>query len=309
MIFRGLTDTNILVEKGRSIQRLSVNVRMSTATAVGLAMPDLTKVQMKCILRRNSKEYVIFNDTLAVLALESMFFNGIEQLMSPGYMSIVTTGAVSIYAQNIIIDLKTPINLQGRDELTLEVSVTPSWLTFAGAIAQANACTIEMVWRDAIGIETFIPMIRSKYIQAGITKVDESIGDDITSLAFINTSGLTYGYYITDANAIIQQLTLTTDRYSINDTVDRMVGRRAAQFEQYGVSNNRGFNFVIIPDGECDQVKLSMLLNSANVLVSQNALVWRTYAIDGHTINRAANMAEKHDRRNTAKLRGQLNEQ
>ncbi len=311
MIWRGLSDTNILVERNRTVQRLSVNVRVGYSTTSGLTLPDLASVQMKCILRRNGREHIIFADNLQVLALESMFFTSIECLQHPGYLSLMSGSISSLpytYGQHLLIDLKSPINLQGDDTLSLEVAVTSAWLPSPAMLSFASGSTIEMVWREAIGVETFIPVIRSKYIQAGISKVDEAIGDDITSLAFINTQGASPGSFLTDATAIIQQMTITSDRYNINDTLDRMIARRRAQFETQGISDLHGFSFVLIPEGECDQVKVSLQMNALNVLVSKNVLVWRTYIVDKTTVARSARMHEKHDRRNTNKLKQHLGE-
>lgn len=307
---KGASDTNTFETKNRTVRRLSVVVRLALNSGGTASLPSLENVVLKCTLHRNGQKHIIFQDSLRLLAIESMFFGSIEQLQQASYMTLMADGVVApprIYGQQLMIDIGSPINVKGSDVLTLEASATNGWLTgSASTSTYISSSSIEFNWRDDIGVETFIPKIVSQYIPAQQEKFKHEMGDNVTSIAVINVEGQPPAGYVNDANAIIRHLSVNSDRYTMSDTIDRMLARRSVQFPMQNQSWWRGHSFYIDLNGEIDAASIELSLNAANVNTSKNAIVYRTYIIDAHTVHRAARMQAGHEAKNTEKVQQHL---
>jgi hypothetical protein len=307
---KGTSDNDSCIVKARTVRRLSVIVRTAVNAGGAASLPALENVTLKCVLHRDGQKFPIFQDSLRILALESMFFGCIEQLQNPSYMNIMNDGVFApprVYAQQLMIDLGSPINLQGRDELHLEATANQGWLTGAAATSSfTSSSTIAFKWRDEIGVETFIPTINSHYITATHANFKRDLGDNVTSIAFINTQGQLPAGYVNDSNAIIRHMSLATDRYDLSDTIDEMIARRNMQFPTQQQAWFRANSWFVDLPGEVDRCSVDLLLNPQNVLTSANAIVYRSYIVHARTVNRAASIVAKHEQRNAAKLQAEL---
>lgn len=282
----------------RTIQRCSIAIVLALPANVNnypLGL-DLSKVNIKAILRRNKADTIVMQDNLDILARESMYFHSIEPLTTfTAYMEKTPYPNRSFYLP-LFLDLGSVINLTGDDELNFEVNAVAGWY---GTNTDASNCVLDFQWRDAIGVEDAIPVIRSRYIQGGATVVNEHLGDNVLSITYVNTHIQNF----LSASAPINTLSIVSDKYQINDTYDRMIARRCTQFDSVEDANNRLNTFSYKPDTEIDDCRINITLNGANILQGKNAIVWRTYELDQYTYNRAINMDEKHKNRDANKLR------
>lgn len=296
-ILRGGSDTKRERINNRTIRRIGVSVKLFRLSGTTAVLPSLRSVVAKLELRRNGQTYVIFHDNLAVLARESMFLQAYEYLNSANAVTLDSEAGVGVYEFHpIMLDLGSPINVQGMDELNLEVTCTNAWVPAGYDPAK---CSIDFQVREDIGVEQVIPQIKSLPVAAGVNNVRESLGDNITSIAFIHSSDV-WGQAITGTNAIYTMLQIISDKYNVTDNMEHMVIRRASQFEGAGAANLRGRSFLYIPgpgNVELDNVQITATCNPANVLANENTIVYRTFVLDPNTANRAAAMESKHARR------------
>ncbi len=296
---KGLNDNMTYEVKSRTIKRLRINTFYFTTGGATL-MPAMQNVRITGTLRRGGRERVIFSDTLRALLLESNFMTTGECVYNDGagiVMSIV--GGVTNFFIPGIIDLKMPINLKGDDEFVVEANMSSSWIPTGGTASSY----MDFQWRDDIGVEKYIPRINSRSIQAGSTKWDEDLGDNVTQVSFISIPPTAVGgSFLTDATAVITNLKISSDRYDVNDNHYAMIARRQTLFETKATAENRYRSFQYPFEKECDQVRVEMLLNSANVAAGEQVVMWRSFEIDPGTYIRSEHMEAKHDQKDGAKL-------
>lgn len=274
-----------------TVQRLNVNVRLVHS---GTIDADLNKVKMNLTLKRQGKTHIIFASSLAVLVKESMYF---EQFLAtfPTANANAHTMAANTYMLPLTIDLGSPINVKNDDLLSLEVDAQSGWM----GTATASSCFIDFLWREKIGIEYHIPQIIVKAVRSGAGEFIESLGDNIISLAWINIAKTTYP---TDSTKVIENFVIDSDKYRIQDNVDRMLARRATQFGDLATASLRGFCFKYVPETEIDDVQANITLSSSNVAVNENYFVTRSLKLDNYTLERAQDFERKHYNRDARKL-------
>lgn len=300
MILKGTTDNNVIRVENKTIQRISANIRINMPSGSLPAVPDLRKINLTVTLTRNKKPFVIYSDTLAPIAYESMYFAGVEALQNSGYAQKMSANDTLF---PIMLDLGGCINVRKGDLLEIKAGVITGWLPVG---ADTTSSYIEIVEREQIGVETFIPRIQTRYIQAGVSKVSEALGDDVTSVAFVHLVPNTSSYSLNDANAIISSLQITSDRYNINDTIDRMISRRNTQFEYLSAANLRYRTFKLVPETEVDSLQIEAITVGSNIAASENVIVWRSHWYDNTTMQRAYDMEKKHSIRNEQKVTNKL---
>ena len=285
--------------QNRTVQRAFFNVRIDHTAIV---MPKFRAITVKCTLHRNGQDIEIFHDNLHTLAMESMFFHCYEVFQDPAASSGVASGTGGGVVQRypLMIDLKHCINVMNADVLELEVTLNDGW---AGPSATLAGCYIDVDWRDTIGVETMIPIINSKSIKGGEERIKESLGGNVTSIALVNLEvAPIFTLGLDDVHAIFKSLAIITDKYRIDDTMDRMITRRYMQFDYNNIADTRWNTFVYVPHSDVDQTQLSCVLEPTLVNAGMNYIVWRSYHVDGHTIKRAHGLHKKHDERNAAKV-------
>lgn len=297
MVIKGAADTQTYELKRKTVRRLSCNIRLKNT--VGVPAWDLRKVTLKATLTRNSSDIVIFHENLFLLLRESMFFHCSEFMYD---YTFAMNMATNWYLIPGMIDLGAPINLKGEDTLKLEATSLSGW---EGPNSSSAECSIEFEWREDVGVEHATPLIRSQAIQATTDKTTLSLGDNITSVALINLNVGTFpsAYSLTDANAVWNSFILNSDKINYNDNLDRMISRRISQFEFSIAAYYRVHSFMYkMPEKEIDQVQLVVGTNGANVVATQNYVVWRTFHLDSYTMQRGSAMVDKHEMRDHKKF-------
>ena len=285
-------DTQSLKLSNKTIQRIAFVLNMIGSGTLASIILEL--INVKIVLRRNGKEYVLAHDNLQILCQESMYFAGIEHALSKA--AIVLSGTYKLIP--LMLDLGYPINLKGKDQLTVEVTTKTGWY----ADWDANQSSLEVEDRESIGIETCIPFIKSKAISATHTRVVESLGDNITSITLLNTEDLDNS----DAEKIFDSFLLTSDKYSLSDNRGRMFARRATQFVSAEDAAARKENFRFVPAVELHGVELTLELDGANNAATKNYIVYRTFQITADGIDRARSMQDRHASQNAARASQQL---
>ena len=273
-----------------SVRRLMCNIRWNTTNTSNL--PQYENIVLRAVLTRNGKQTQLFNSGLHLLMRHCMFFNSFEHPIVPG--TFVNTMATNIYLIGITIDLGKCINLKGSDTIELFIQQLDGWVGTTGVTANSN---ITYTWREDIGNETVIPTIQTRPVQTSATEVSEHLGDNVTEISIIST--LTANP--TDANRQIDNFSILSDRYNVNDTLDRLISRRLTQFESFLDAQNRGHCFKYVPNTEIDNCRVEMKCNSANVTSGSLWIVYNQDILDEQTYQRAVRRNEKHAQKDASK--------
>ncbi len=289
--------------KNKTVQRLGVVINWQRPSNNAL-VPDYKKVLITATLKRGGKMKTLFRSNLRNLLTFSSFFGGLEHILFPMSYAPIMSGSGSTTNRQIagLIDLGDVINLNGSDEIFVEVQMIDGWIGMANATnIQAN--TIEFEWRETIGNEKATPIIETINIPTGNSIFSHSLGENVSKIALISPSVLP----VNTTNALITQFKLNSDRYNLTDTFEHMLARRNTQFEDFVTGSTRMQNFMYVPHTEINQANLELNLNPSNITAENLTLMYSRYDIDGQTLERFVNRGNKHAHKDEIHLRQQLN--
>jgi hypothetical protein len=290
-------DTQSLDLSLKTVQRFGFNLNLVGAGTPANVVLEL--IDVKCMLKRSGEDHVLFHENLQLLAQESMFMKGFKHALQKTVIVLNATVGSRLDLLPLIVDLGAPLNLKGDDKLRLEVTTKAGWM----GDYDSSQSSIEIEDREAIGVETFIPFIKSRALQATISRDQFSLGHNVTSIAFINTEASRDN---TDAQRVWDSVIINTDKVNWDDNRARILGRRASMFEDVAVAGDRKENFKYVPNVELDNVQITIQLNGANVAATKNYIVYRTFKITSEGLNRAQATQAKHDKKNTQKVVDQI---
>jgi hypothetical protein len=285
-------DTQTLELKKKTVQRFAFILNLLGAGAASTV--DLTLIDVKFVLKRGGRERVLAHENLQILAQESMYHQGYQHAFQKSTI-VLSAGAQELLP--LTVDLGSPLNLMGDDLLAVQVTTKTGWY---GTFSSSNS-SLEVEDREAIGVEKVIPYIRSRALQATISRDQFSIGDNVISVTLLNTESNRTN---TDADKVFDSIILNSDKINWNDNRGRIIGRRTTQFEDADTAALRGENFRYIPNAQLDNVQITLGLNGANVAATKNFVVYRQFEIDQEVVLRAQALTQKHGRRNLDKING-----
>lgn len=285
---------------------------VGTTVNVALTAPfvDLTKIPVRATLKRNKATEVLFSDTLKPLSMESCFFNAdfesalanASAVQSAQVIQTQTAGLVNIVMVSVRIDFGTTINVKGDDVLQFDVDFQPSSL---GAGINSTLSYVEVDYNDSIGLEFYTPIINSSTIAPGQSRVQESLGSSVTSVAFINMDIVSATLFGMASN--IQSLSFDSDKRSFTDDIYELNSKRDAMFNTRAEANGRFGSFLIHRNPqELDNVNLDLLLVAGSTTAGNNVIVWRTFKTSPEQFSNAQATASKHQIENM-KSSGLLN--
>jgi hypothetical protein len=188
------------------------------------------------------------------------------------------------------IDFGTVLNLDGDDELIVDISAPTSiTATEATTKADSTASSLEVKLIEGIGAQVKTPSIKQYGIPASQATYDQNLGDGVEGITFINKDKET----VLTADNVVTNVSIYSDRYS--DTLDAndLVATRAKKFEvpTEPALRHNSYQFLNRLVNGC---KLNIGLNSSNVTASKNFLVVRYAEFIAPTVRKGQNMAQKH---------------
>lgn len=182
-----LGETVKLTVREQSVEGVFFNV-FCQAAAVNTTLNALTdfiskEVSLKCTLMRGNKGKEMISDNLQILGIYSSLNYGLNNWYKG---NVIRYKDVAVKEQ-LLISLYVPfggiVNVKGSDILTVEVTCG---LNVFGANIDSGVSFVEFDYRNGIGYEMGVPVIRSQVVTAGVTQDKYSFGDNITKLMFIN---------------------------------------------------------------------------------------------------------------------------
>jgi hypothetical protein len=275
------------------------------------AIIDASKVNVKVMLKRGGQQWLeIMQGNLQVLSQFSNYMRALYRHANPtatvqSLTLVAHAGGISgEYLVSYRLDFGGMINLYGEDELSCEINPIAPF----GADINLNASYLGCEFRDDVGVGAFIPVTRVIQVEGTNAKFDESLGDNVSEIAFLNfdkTGVLT-------ANRVIDSISLTSDKISFTKIYNQLIAERVAMFEDEDTAANRNQSFMLFTTGklnptsgeiaELDNVRLLIDLVTANNNTGKNWVVYRQVLIDPTTFNNAMELKEKHDAQTRSKI-------
>lgn len=237
------------------------------------------KVQLTLFKKRSGRTHEIFNDSLLPLILHSGFFTGgFQQNLQIGtFVSNVlvaaSAGIDEVIQINGKIQLDSVINaIEPGDELNFSIQ-NP-----AGAYGATVDPAVSFFYYDIIegvGLGDAVPTIYCQAVPPASSNDKFSGGEGVKSLSFINTDKAG----VTNANAVIVNLSLQGDKLGDMDDYADILSKRNNMFEDVAQSNVRNQCFRIYDERlanlsgmpvRLNRVDLSITYNAANVVAGKN---------------------------------------
>lgn len=295
-------ENEALTIKKKTVKGISLVFYAEAAlVAVGLnaADFDLSKIQVKCTLRRNGQQATLFADMLQVLALESAWFhdrytNYHAIGASDTLLEMVASGVATkeIVLMPVYIDLGGIIECEDDDELSFQMQFPAASLS-ADINTSNSYCLVD--FDETIGVERAIPYIETQSVKVNETTESVSLTDNVTSITFINLDKTD----LLEASKVLDGITIAGDYYHNTDTHYQLHERRLRSLPIPGMNADRGQSFRVL-DGldlsgnDLDAGTIDLQLNGANVNGGKNYLVIRKFTSDLRQLVRSENKLQKH---------------
>lgn len=264
----------------------------ATGVAAGVGI-DWDKVSVQATLYQNKKETTLFSGQLLPLLMESSFleseWNGVSSTTGTKKDHVMVAGATGVKNHRLMtggIDFGGIINLRDDDKILLEVRVSSD--AFASTV-DTSLSHLDVDSIEGIGLQYSTPVIHLISIGNGEGNFRHQLGDNTTSVMFLNTdkSG------VLKADSVVSAYRLYSDRFDINDDYFQLLNKRVSTFVSYEEANDRSQSFMIF-SGEVDKCRLELDLQAANVNVSKNYVAYRTFNTGRAIVSKARRREEKH---------------
>lgn len=256
---------------------------------------DPSNVNLKVILTRREKDYVIVHDNLGILAHYQTIKNGGSEWFKGTILQAHGTSAKQQVVRTLFLDFGGHINLDGSDKLTFELSVNRN--TF-GSEVDANSSYIQVQSAFSIGKEQGIPQTRTRNIQANSVSENFVLGNNLMKFAVINVDSTPV------TQQIVTNVAITSDRYKQSFTFNDLVNLQNRWYAPQPYAKHGGQVATIervfpqtflIHDGELiSQAAIDMTFDGSKVSASKNFVVQTNLLSSKEIVLKAAQRAEKH---------------
>lgn len=240
---------------------------------------DTTQINLTCTARIGGENVNIFNGPLGALAFPGNYWRdsfrhiwGYEAKIMEQVAEAV--GVACVKNAHYYIQLPTCVNLDGDDQLTLSVTVA------SGAFhddASTTSSYISVSAVEAMAPSEGVPVI--DVIPIGSNESQFQVQrENLKSIYFAHIESSSTADFdvegITDANAIVTQVNLSSKIFSYSANFLELITRRAAQFVGETNAFSRGQSFCLYNGPySLPGAKVSMSFNSSNVTGGENFVV------------------------------------
>lgn len=285
--------------QGQSIEGIQFDTICTKVDTGALPYCNLGAVDVSIVLYQGGSETTICSGSLLPLVMASGFKT--TQFSCANSTSGLTilggSGATLSSLQPTSIDFGGVINLRGSDKMTVEVRCNTGFVSATATKRQNTSSNMTISALEGIGLQWVTPKIQYQTIGNGESNFRQNIGDNCTSIHFINTN-------ITSTSSVnqpISNLRLFSDRFNVNDSNNQLLSKRSSQFATVGAVANRFSSFEVL-DREVDDCRVELDLVPANVLTGENYVVWRTFETGTSQVKRAKSSRAKHQAKSMRKI-------
>lgn len=293
------------------LQQLNVNVPFAGQPV------DFSKLQVKVTLTRNGQDRDIVNENALPLILASGFYNSVfDECKAAGltpYTRVLQASGAAAKAVGLVaakIVFPSVINIGGGDQLRVELNSQATALNAANTDLTVSECRWQLI--EGVGNAYAIPRIRVKAITGGLSSIDETMGDNVSSIFFINNDKTS----VLAADQVVTLAQIMSDKVNRTLSFEQLFLKRAQEMDYNGAATNggpdgRGQSFCLfnrqydvnLQAYENDDVRLHkcavhLNFNAGNLNSAQNWLVWFGFYTDLDTAAKANQRKQKHDTAN-----------
>lgn len=281
--------------QGQSIKGIQFDGLLKRSSGSAVTFLNYGAVDITIVLYQNGKETTVASGALKPLAMASGFGTGTFRYASGTDAIPLLSGSTGTSFQPCFLDFGGVINLRGNDKLTVECRVNTG---FCPANTNLSATSIVASAVEGIGLQWVTPKIQYQTIGNGESSFRQNIGDNCTSVHFINTgetSNLT-------AVQPLSNVRIFSDRYNTNDSLTNLLSKRAFSFQYDSVAEMYNGSFELVSE-EVDDCRVELDLASAQVTSGHNFVVWSTFDTGENQVKRAKISRAKHQAKAMRKLR------
>lgn len=299
-----LQETGTFTIKGRSVSGLSFPfylIHTTNNTAFDDDLVTQKAINLRAVLRQNGVETVLFSDNLRNLVFISSFgkdafrqFDGTQLAYSKIQLAHgASNKAITLFPQ--FIDFFGIINLQGDDEI--EVSYSFNGTEFDDKVdASASYAMIDAL--DAVGVQEYIPQIKSSYLRPDESEHQFNIGNFVPYILFANYDLKSY----LAADGVVSQLTLNSDKFKRSDNRYEIMTKQ--RMGDYLSSDVDPFNsFSIYAGKPLMNAQVNLQTTAANVNADSNYLIWVHATTSKELLQRAEGFQRKHSQRDWSHIK------
>lgn len=281
----------------------NINVRKAyieiqvASTAVATAISggiDLSTINVTKNLRQGGIDHVSTTHLLP-LALKTAIRTGLLGNLIGAYQKgeIIQNKTASLKEIRIIrVDLTSNVNLRGTDKLEFNINM-PALASCCSSDAQSTSCVL--VVEDGIANQENVPVYELYNINNDRSSFQQSLGDDVTGIWFLNSEK---NYEFPNApfsSATIQSNVLNETKYITEIISDEILKLPVAD------RIVKGQNYCLYSGIPMDSVKLNIPLNVANVTNNKNWVLierrqWNT-EVAGRQFSREKRRVDKLKRK------------
>lgn len=249
---------------------------------------DFTKALFKVILKRDGKQFVLVQDDLKVLGLESNIYTYARRAFYQDHSHnlLMITADATTKGQSILVfdvDLKGTLDIKGTDELLVELNLQAG--VFSANIDPAQAY-VQVKPVKSVGFEKYVPYIRSYSIQANERRRQFDLGNSVISAVLLNYDR---GY---SASPVVTSVILSSKQFSDSlsyiDLLNQKYVNRLDVGGAVGISVNNedeyDQSFVLFDNIELDEVNIDISFEATNVAANKNLLVVHSAYTDVKTL-------------------------
>jgi hypothetical protein len=263
----------------------------SNNTPVAAAAVDMSKIDVRIVLHRDSQSETLMSGNLEVLSKFLLY-------LDPEYEYIENTAGVPLVAHGttvkgvnllpITLPFSSVLNLRGSDVLDIDIDFKDTALA---AAYSSTGTSLQVSEIEGIGLEYLTPVVTASTIEQGQSQIRKDLGDNILSMAFINLDK-------TGNTNAAQVLTNFEVKHSKGGDTRRrfeMISDRLKQFPTTAEANSRSQSYLLIKgDTDIDEVRVLMDLDPTNVNIGQNYICTLSFKSNVRTMQKAVVRSEKH---------------
>jgi len=183
------------------------------------------------------------------------------------------------------------INLRGGDKIEVAIDMDSN---VYHATADSTASYLDCDGINGVGLQKTIPKWNTEPINSTEENPAWDLGNNITMISVVNLDKTS----ILDAAAIIDKVTLTSDRLKEKRNYEDLLQERVGRYSTLAQSTDRQQSFELFnsADGtaELDKVKLELDVNVSAITTSKNYVVTRAFVTHSKIIKRAQVRNQKH---------------
>lgn len=314
--YQGATDTMVI--RNQNIKRFLFSIFADSDNSYPI---DLSKIRIKITLNRDNDQHTLYSGILSIAHMISTYLCGqFEFYLSAQYAIVNGSVEPPNYYLPIVVDLGGIINLDGDDNLQIEVNIQSG--AYGGSSA-SNYMLLDV--EPAIGIERYIPFINAESVPSSTSTRDWHLGDNVGRICVLsliaaptdnipNTNPVQkYIGSAIDEKASFQYLqtsTISSDKYDRVAPLHELIDYRLTFFESQLPEYYRHYNYLIYEPTSgyaLDGVKLNLDFDASKITSTGTVwVVWRSAKFTAKGILKAQKMEDAIRSMNEDKIYGYL---